>query len=607
MRTTFITAAVATVASLACAAATTADPGAVAPTPSTEAREQTADQQVAHALSRLTFGPRPGDVQRVRAMGVDRWIAQQLAPERIEDRATDDFLRRFPTIAMTAGQLMAEYPRPQQLQQAIRRDSGRMSAADSVAYRRAVMDAQRVGTELQAARVARALLTERQLEEVMVDFWENHFSVFFGKGQVRYYLADYDRAIRPHALGNFRELIGAVAKSPAMLFYLDNQQSAVEPGRPTLAMRPPAGRGRGARAPVRRLPPPGTAGQPEMVIAPAGRRIGLNENYARELLELHTLGVDGGYTQEDVINVARALTGWSIEQPREGGAFVFRPGAHDAGPKTVLGVAMPEGRGIEDGEQVLDILARHPSTARFISTKLARRFVSDTPPAALVDRAAATFTRTNGDIREVVRTIVTSPEFFSQSAYRSKLKTPFELVVSTLRALDAAPDPTPRTARVIATLGQPIFGKETPNGYPDVADAWLNTGAILNRINFGTMAVSGQVPGISLERWPLARTVRDSSREAQVNAVIASLLGGGVSPDTREILLTGQNPFLDANPGAASDSALVVDDPPDMMGADAVRPGRGRLAAARRGRAQALDPFAQIVGLALGSPEFQRR
>ena len=609
MRTTFMTGAVAIVAMLACAPATTADPARMTvPTIQTEPREQTADQQVAHALSRLTFGARPGDVQRVRALGVDRWIALQLAPEQIDDRAATEFLRRFPTIAMTAGQLMAEYPRPQQLQQAIRRDSGRMSAADSVAYRRAVMEAQRVGTELQASRVARAVLSERQLEEVMVDFWENHFSVFAGKGQVRYYLPDYDRAIRPHALGNFRELLGAVAKSPAMLFYLDNQQSGVEPGRPTLAAGQPVGRGRAGRPPVRRVPPPGTVGQPEMVIAPPGRRVGLNENYARELLELHSLGVDGGYTQQDVINVARALTGWSIEQPRDGGAFVFRPGIHDAGNKTVLGVAMPSGRGIEDGEQVLDIVARHPSTARFISTKLARRFVSDTPPAALIDRAAATFSRTNGDIREVVRTIVTSPEFFSQAAYRSKVKTPFELVASTLRALDAAPDPTPRTARVIAQLGQPIFGKETPNGYPDVADAWLNTGAILNRINFGTMAVSGQVPGISLERWPTARTVRDSSREAQVDAVIASLLGGGVSPDTREILLTGRNPFLEANPGAASDTTLIVDeDPPTMMGAGAGRPGRQRLAGAARGRARALDPFAQIVGLALGSPEFQRR
>ncbi len=589
---------------LACAPATTSDPARIVTT--AEPREQTADQQVAHALSRLTFGARPGEVQRVRVIGVDQWIASQLAPQRIDDRVATEFLKGFPTIFMTADELATRYPRPQQLQQAARRDGGVMSAADSVAYRRAVQDAQRVATELQSSRVARAVLSERQLEEVMVEFWENHFSVFSGKGQVRYYLPDYDRAIRPHALGKFRDLLGAVATSPAMLFYLDNVQSGVEPGRPTLVAQP--ANGRGARRANRRPPGQGMPGSPA-ANAPPARRPGLNENYARELLELHTLGVDGGYTQGDVINVARALTGWSIDNPRGGGSFSFRPAIHDAGPKTVLGVALPEGRGIEDGEQVLTILARHPATARFISTKLARRFVSDTPPASLVDRAAATFTRTDGDIREVVRTIVTSPEFFSQAAFRSKVKTPFELVTSALRALNAVPDPTPRTARVIAQLGQPIFGKETPNGYPDVADAWLNTGAILNRINFGTMAVSGQVPGIMMERWPTAQIVKDSSREAQVDAVIASLLGGGVSTDTRQVLLTGRNPFLDANPRAATDSSMMVvddDDPPQMMSDRARRPGRDRMGNGR-GAPRPLDSFAQIVGLALGSPEFQRR
>jgi hypothetical protein len=379
-----------------------------------------------------------------------------------------------------------------------------------------------------------------------------------------------------------------------MLFYLDNAQSGVEPGRPTLVSNQVAqGRGRAGR-------------RPPLIPAVPRRRPGLNENYARELLELHTVGVDGGYSQQDVINVARALTGWSIDNPRNGGQFVFRPEIHDAGTKTILGKALPAGRGIEDGEQTLDILARHPSTARFIATKLARRFVADTPPASLVDRAAATFTRTDGDIREVVRTIVTSPEFFSQDAYRSKLKTPFELVTSTLRALNALPDPTPRTAQVLRQLGQPIFGKETPNGYPDVADAWLNTGSILNRINFGTMAVSGRLPGVLLDRWPPARAVRDAPREQQVDAIIASLLGGGVSPDTREILITGRNPFLEANPGAAADTSLATmdEDPPTMMmGPRGVVRPRARNGA----RVQQPDALAQIVGLALGSPEFQRR
>ena len=605
MRSTSLAAGIMVLALAACAPAATSDPTRVAsPLPAlAEPREQTADQQVMHALSRLTFGSRPGDVQRVREMGVDRWIAAQLSPRTIPDGDAEAFLRRYPSLSMTAPELLKEYTAGQELRRMLlERDSGRVSAADSIAIRQATQEALRLAAEIQSARVARAVLTERQLEEVMVDFWENHFSVFMNKGQVRYFLTDYDRAIRPHALGRFRDLLGVVAKSPAMLFYLDNAQSAVEPDRPTLGTQQIAARrGRAVRRPPAGQNPPGQ-------MPPAGlgqqRRRGLNENYARELLELHTLGVDGGYTQQDVINVARALTGWTIDNPRTGGSFVFRPAMHDAGAKTVLGVALPAGRGIEDGEQVLDIVARHPSTARFIATKLARRFVSDSPPPALVERAAATFTRTDGDIREVVRTIVTSQEFFSASAYRSKVKTPFELVTSTLRALNALPDPTPRTAQIVRTLGQPIFGKETPNGYPDVADAWLNTGAILNRINFGTLVAAGQVPGVRLDRWPTARTVASAPREQQVDAVISSLLGGAVSPDTRAILITGRNPFLDANAGAAMDSTIVDDDPPAMMGANA-RPMR-RAAAANR-RAPQLDGLAQVIGLALGSPEFQRR
>ena len=582
----------------ACAPATSGHARVQAPL---EPREQTADQQVAHALSRLTFGARPGDVQRVREMGVDRWIAMQLSPHEIDDAAARDFLKRYPTLALTAGDLLRDYTAAQQLRRMLaQRDSGRVSAEDSAALRRAMMEGQRVTAEIQSAKVARALLSERQLEEVMVDFWENHFSVFLGKGQVRYFLTDYDRAIRPHALGNFWELLEAVAKSPAMLFYLDNAQSSVEPDRPALVSRQPAvRRGRGA---LRRPLAQDSTG----TMAPGGipapqRRRGLNENYARELLELHTLGVDGGYTQQDVINVARALTGWTIDNPRNSGRFVFRPEMHDAGSKTVLGVPLPAGRGIEDGEQVLDILASHPATARFIATKLVRRFVSDSPPPALVDRAAATFTRTNGRIGEVVRTIVTSPEFFSSDAYRSKVKTPFELVASTLRALNAIPDPTVRTAQAVRQLGQPIFGKETPNGYPDVADAWLNTGAILNRINFGTMVAAGQIPGVRLDRWPTAQLLSGASREQQVDAVIAALLAGAASPDTREILLTGRNPFLEANPGVMPDTAVDDEEQAETM------TGRGRRGRRAAQRVPELTGLAQIVGLALGSPEFQRR
>jgi plasmid stability protein len=296
----------------------------------------------------------------------------------------------------------------------------------------------------------------------------------------------------------------------------------------------------------------------------------------------------------------------------DAGEFVFRPEVHDAEAKVVLGTTLKAGRGIEDGEQVLDILAAHPSTAKYIARKLAVRFVSDTPPQALVDRAAATFRRTNGDMREVVRTIVTSPEFFSKAAFRAKVKSPFEVVVSTLRALDAAPDATPRTAQLVARLGQPIFGHQAPNGWPETSEAWMNTGAILNRINFGMAAAANRVPGATLDRWPDASRLANASRAEQVDGVIAGLLGGQASPETREILTTGVHPMVAK--AAADSSASLVMASDTVSAPDAATPGddppggrRQRRAAQGFGTIPELTGLAQVVGLALGSPEFQRR
>lgn len=548
-------------------------------------REQTADQQVQHVLNRLAFGPRPGDVARVRSMGVDAWIAQQLRPESLDDRAVSEALRGFTSLGMSGSDLLDRYPPPGQLQAQLAR-RGAVSAADSMQLRQAVRQGQQVLGELATSRVVRAVASERQLEEVMVDFWHNHFNVFAGKDRVRYFLPEYDReAIRPHALGNFRALLGAVAKSPAMLYYLDNWQSVADSGRPVLQPIPPRFAARRAQA-VRRAAQQRGANEEQMqrVQQLQQRRRGVNENYARELMELHTLGVDGGYTQQDVIEVARALTGWTLERGAQGGGFVFRPQVHDAGAKVILGTTFPAGRGVEEGEAVLDLLASHPKTATFIATKLARRLVSDTPPPALVTRAANTFRRTKGDIREVVRTIVTSPEFFSADAYRAKVKTPFELVVSTMRAMNAPADATPRTAQLVARLGQPIFGHQAPNGWPETGDAWMNTGAILNRINFGLAVASSRVPGVRLPQWPATSQLASLPREQQVDGVIRELLGGSASNDTRQVLLTGTNPFLAAR-GSASDTLL----------------------AEAPGRRSAPNGFAQIVGLALGAPEFQRR
>ena len=583
-------------------------------------RKQSAEQQVNHALSRLTFGPRPGDAEKVRQMGVDRWIAWQLQPDRIDDSRTEGFFSAFEAYHTSASELQRKYPPPAQLLNRLGGDRSKLSRADSAQLQESQQGLRKVTTELEGGRVDRATLTERQLQEVMTDFWLNHFTVYIQKNpQERYHIAEYeDETIRPNALGKFRTLLEAVAKSPAMLIYLDNALSQADSNRPHLVA---AGGGRGGRG----------GGRPAMARQQLANRrpAGLNEKYGRELLELHTLGVDGGYTQQDVINVARALTGWTVEPPqRGGGGFYFAPAMHDAGEKVVLSQTLKAGRGIEDGEQVLDIVARHPSTARYISFKLARRFVSDVPPEALVERAAATFRRTDGDIREVVRTIITSPEFFSRSAYKSKVKSPFEVVVSAMRALGAQPDATPRAAQLVASLGEPIYGHQSPNGWPETGDQWMNTGAILNRINFGTLVAANRLSGASATNWAGAENLRDAPLDKQVDGVIAAFLSGEASPDTRAILMSGENPFLKTaaamdTTGGAAKMAVPDPDPPMMMperrppapGAPGQRPpgpgqgtpGAGPFAALGFGRLPELKGLPLLVGLAIGSPEFQRR
>src|SRR6185369_14837321 len=299
--------------------------------------------------------------------------------------------------------------------------------------------------ELSQQKILRAVYSERQLEEVMTDFWFNHFNVFANKGATQQYLTEYERdTIRPRVLGKFRDLLGATAKSPAMLFYLDNWQSADPEAEARRQQARPRARALFPRAPV----------MPENAVR---QKRGLNENYGRELMELHTLGVDGGYTQQDVINVARAFTGWTIEQPRQGGGFRFEPRLHDMGEKIVLGHRIRGGGGQSDGEEVLDILAKHPATARFIATKLVRRFVADTPPQDLVDRAAERFVDSGGDIREVVRVILTSREFLAPEAYRAKVKTPFEFVVSAIRATGSDVRGAEALVGSVRQLGMPLY------------------------------------------------------------------------------------------------------------------------------------------------------
>jgi uncharacterized protein (DUF1800 family) len=473
------------------------------------------DQRILHALNRLGYGPRPGDVERVRRMGLAAYIETQLDPRGIPDPAVEQALAAYPVLALSTATLVREYPLPTP-QARQRLTSGEMSRQEMMEMYPAERRPAVITAQLQAARITRAVASGRQLEEVMVDFWFNHFNVYAQKGAVRWMVPAYEReAIRPHALGRFRDLVLATARHPAMLFYLDNWLSTradlVVPGGPN-----------------------------------AGRRMGLNENYARELMELHTLGVDGGYTQQDVIEVARCFTGWTIDRPQQGGGFIFRPLAHDRGAKRVLGQVIPAGGGQQDGERVIDILVRHEATARFIATKLARRFVSDDPPAALVERAAATFRRTDGDVRAVLATIVTSPEFWAADAYRAKIKTPLEVVASAVRALDGRIVTGPGAdatdgggvalAREVGRLGEPLYEAQPPTGYPDRAEAWVNTGALLGRMNFALGLAHNRFRGARVDVAGFLADA-DRSQPAQVlDRLLAVVLHGEASAQTRAVL-----------------------------------------------------------------------
>ena len=438
--------------------------------------------QIVHVLNRLGYGPRPGDVEQVRRIGLAYWIDRQLHPERIAEPALESKLASLPTLRLGVTDLYRGYEIPREARRAIQQRRAQMgddaSEGDRRKARRELMARyagemkgapRQVVEERQQAKVLRAVYAERQLDEVLVDFWMNHFNVYAAKGPEEFLVGAFENdVVRPHAWGRFEDLLRATATSPAMLFYLDNWLSAD----PEAAMR-------GAR---RRQP--------------AVRRRGLNENYAREVMELHTLGVDGGYTQNDVTEVARALTGWTIAGLREQNPrFVFNARVHAVGDKRVLGQTIKAG-GIDEGERVLHLLATHPSTARFLSYKLARRFVADEPPASLVARAAETFRRTHGDIRAVVETIVKSPEFLGPTYRAAKVKTPLEFVASAVRASGAEVTSARDLARRIAAMGMPLYLQQPPTGYKDTADAWLSASGLLARLNLALDLAGGRVRGV---------------------------------------------------------------------------------------------------------------
>jgi uncharacterized protein (DUF1800 family) len=576
-------------------------------------------RQMEHVINRLTFGATASTVSAVRAIGVEKWVELQLNPQKIvESKTLEEKLAGYPALWMSTEDLAREYPNRQYLravsrgrvelpsdpeerrkvealakayaerertflQQAGTANTAGMNSAGAkqdeasptlqgmgqaerlialagmtpeerqaairtlpAAERRALMENVRpaftVQSSLVAGKLMRAVYSERQLEELMTDFWFNHFNVSVQKEADRYYTIPYERdVIRKHAFGKFENLLVATAQSPAMLFYLDNFQS-ISPD---------------ARLPRRRQ----AQGR-----QPQGNRVprGLNENYARELMELHTLGVNGGYTQQDVTEVARCFTGWTIDIRTVGGGFRFVPMLHDNKPKTVLGRKIDVG-GMKDGLTVLSLLAQHPSTARFISTKLAQRFVADQPPASLVDAMSATFTRTGGDIREVLRTMFRSKEFLSEGAYRAKVKQPFEMLVSAIRALKADVAQPLALARSLDRLGQPIYRKQEPTGYSSLNAEWVNSAALVERMNLALGLAANRVPGVRWSGIP-------ESAEALVERARAEWL-------------------MPANPSTVDAIRKAVSDPAQEQ----LRQYRG-------------STEAQLwAGLLLGSPEFQRR
>jgi len=521
------------------------------------------EEAILHALNRLGFGPRPGQVEQIEKTGLEICIQAQLHPENINDTEVNARLAQFPALGLSAAQLLDQYP-PQDVaakrlgmkvedyQKRLQDLAKQPGGANSLPFK----DQNEIVNELMEGKIIRAIYSERQLSEQLSDFWFNHFNIFVYKDTDRWYLIPYERdAIRPHVLGKFRDLLEATAKSPAMMFYLDNSSSADPHAFDRLKQHPVHAR------PGEKLPPLG------------GKR-GLNENYGRELMELHTLGVDGGYKQEDVIEVARAFTGWTIESPRENPAFYFDQRIHDPNAKRVLGKKI-KGGGIKDGEEVLDLLVKNKHTASHIALQMAEHFVSDDPPPALVARMAKAFEKSKGDIRAVMSAMIYSPEFWTRAAFRAKVKTPFELVASTARALGADVDQPMQLAQWVNRIGEPLYQCLPPTGYSDKAAAWVSTGALLNRLNFSVALTGNKVRGVPVDIDSLLGTDVGANPKLALDRVETEFLAGQVSDSTRETL---EKEMVEPRVLGAK-----LDDPVKQVN------------------------VALITGLVLGSPEFQKR
>ena len=648
-------------------------------------KQLTEEQKILHVLNRLGYGARPGDVAKVKAIGIQKYIEQQLNPASIDDSVAENKVKNLEIFKMTTAEVFAKYPNPGALLRQLeggragqaararadaekmpeRATSEQQTANDDQAERRRKLaqlyreydlrPAGQLVPQIVANRVLRAVYSERQLQEVMVDFWANHFNVFAGKAAVRWYIPSYERdVLRKHALGNFKDLVTGTAQHPAMLFYLDNFESvspnaqltagrgngpfqrALETGRLTPRMRERIKQRQGltdAEIDERLKQMQANRQQPNQQ---QRMRRGLNENYARELMELHTLGVGGGYTQKDVQEVAKAFTGWTIADARgyrraaasmiqgdedrrlarlqrmagvpddlESGEFYFNPRWHENGPKMVLGQKVDEG-GIKDGLKVIDILVNHPSTAKFIARKLAVKFVSDKPSDALVNRVADAFRKSGGDIKTTLKALFGETEFFAPQNYRAKIKTPFELAVSSIRALGADTNGSPALVAMLNKLGEVPYGYQAPTGYPDKAEDWVNTGALLERLNFAIAIASNRIPGTRVD----LKSFEGKNKREVLDRAVAAVLNGEISPQTRATLLKQiEQPLPEVKAAAATDTDGDDMDTPNVRVA-AQQPAGGGRRMNRQGRL--LPPSGnpevfKVVSLVLGSPEFQRQ
>ncbi len=470
-------------------------------------------------LNRIAFGARPGDYERVKQIGIDNYIDEQLRPEAIEDGALEQRLAdKYPSISKSSNELYRDYPQASQAQQ--RRMPLTLQRLGELGIKvERPRGPQDVINELQEATITRALYSKRQLSQVMADFWSNHFSIFIGDGEVRYLKTADDReVVRKHALGNFSEMLLASAQSPAMLDYLDNRVNV--------------------------------KGKP-------------NENYAREIMELHTLGVDGGYTQKDVQELARAFTGWTVKMPprsRQGAidysqpiVFLFEARQHDTDPKKILGVDLPKGGGINEALRLIETLANHPNTARYVAAKLVRRFVADEPPAALVERATQTFLQSKGNIRSVMSAILHSDEF--KNSFAQKIKRPFEYIVSSARALDLQAEDVSILNTTLRLMGQGLFMLSTPDGYPDTGSAWINTSNLLARWNLSLLVAKNQVPRAKVDLKALAGNATIKNAGDAVDFWINAILHRAIPSADRQKLLSA----LGGNASAALDQSKLPD------------------------------------------------